>query len=80
MVFYNHMLMVIILSLFCSTQHVHSLPQGKAIEKRDQVGQCSAILVALKASAFCSSFIGISDVIQTHTIQSVELETVTVCM
>jgi len=79
MVFYYHMLLAPVLSLLFSIQHVHSRPQGNAFEKRDQVGQCSASLVALKASAFCSSFIGISDIIQTQTTNPVDLETITVC-
>jgi hypothetical protein len=37
------------------------------IEARDNVAACKAVLVALKASAFCSSFVPIKDVTSTVT-------------
>jgi hypothetical protein len=37
------------------------------IEARDNVAACKAILVALKASQFCSSFVPIKDVTSTET-------------
>lgn len=37
------------------------------IEARDNVAACKAILVALKASQFCSSFVPITDVTSTET-------------
>lgn len=75
----NHgVLLASVLSLF--TQIVHSRPQGNILYgKRDEVGQCSASLVQLKASAFCSSFIGISDVVNTQVASEIGVGTVTVC-
>ena len=41
---------------------------GRAeIEARDNVAACKAILIALKASQFCSSFVPIKDVTSTET-------------
>ncbi|GAB7324948.1 hypothetical protein MBLNU13_g08756t1 [Cladosporium sp. NU13] len=37
------------------------------IEARDNVAACKAILIALKASQFCSSFVPIKDVTSTET-------------
>jgi hypothetical protein len=79
MMFHHHRLLGSVLSFLFSIQEVHGLPQENAFDKRDQVAQCSASLVALKASAFCSSFISLSDVVQTQIFSSVDQETVTVC-
>src|SRR5690349_16211023 len=70
MMFYHRMLLGPVLLLILATQRVSALPQGNVFDKRAPVDQCVATLVALKASAFCSSFIGISDVVQTQTAQS----------
>lgn len=37
------------------------------LEARDNVAVCKSVLVALKASAFCSSFVPIKDVTSTYT-------------
>lgn len=44
-----------------STATAVTVPLGDLPEKRDNVAVCSAVLVALKASAFCSSFVPIVD-------------------
>lgn len=41
--------------------------RGAELEARDNVAACKAILVALKASQFCSSFVPIKDVTSTET-------------
>jgi hypothetical protein len=79
MMFHHQRLSVSVLSFLSSLQQVYGHPQEKAFERRDQVAQCSASLVALKASAFCSSFISLSDVVQTQIFSSIDQETVTVC-
>ena len=50
------------------------------IEARDDVSLCKAALIALKASAFCSSFVPIKDVTSTSTAPGQVASTqVTVC-
>ena len=45
-----------------------ALPRDEAeLQKRGAVDDCNAVLVALKASSFCSSFVPITDITTTTT-------------
>lgn len=54
------------LSIFLFSSLVAAFPH---LEARDDVSNAKAVLVALKASAFCSSFVPIKDVTSTSTIK-----------
>lgn len=59
---------IISVSVFLSaTTSAHPLEQRDVLEARGDIDVCKAILIALKASAFCSSFVPITDVTTTET-------------
>ena len=58
----------VVAALACLSPLTTAANVGRSeIEARDNVAACKAILVALKASQFCSSFVPIKDVTSTET-------------
>lgn len=64
---FNMHLINIISPLLLLRHALAGLIEREGLDRRDDVGACKAILVALQASAFCSSFVPIVDVTSTVT-------------
>lgn len=57
-----------LLAISTSADYARDHPRDiAALVPRDKVNECQAVLVLLKASAFCSTFTGLRDVTKTST-------------